>query len=320
MVVLAGVTLAVLAVGWWWTRCTSSGPPPQALSPRRGTGPLPRVQRGKRARFKNSPEQAAIAVLVQEALAEVQQLTARFPRHAEACHAAAVAHYELGTLRDRSGAVLEPRPGAGPKGPRHVPLAGLRGDGPGPVSAGRRVLSPTAGRVPASADARLGLAETCVGLGDMPAARRLLEQEAKAAQPGSGTGPARRRGRSVLELHDYGPAKESFLKAARLMPRAPQPYYGLSLACARFGEADQSADYQRRFRSLAAQERRAPRDTAQPCLRDLAEARVKAAGILTALAETYTACGKGPEAELSARVRSEIRQAGSTEERRHARP
>lgn len=312
---LAAVMLAVLAVGWW-TGSRSSGPP--RTTDVRGEQSGGRVAgTAVPARSHTSPEQAAIASLVQEALAEAQQLTARFPRQAEVWHAAAVAHYELGRATEAERywkRVLELDPEAHDTYRWLAYVAMDRGQYAQAAELYRQLLA----RDPASADARLGLAETCVQLGDMAAARRLLEQESQGEQLEAG--PAcLLLGQVCLELHDYGPAKESFLKAARLMPRAPQPYYGLSQACARLGEAGQSADYQRRFRKLAAQERRAPRDTAA-VFADLAEACVKTPGILAALAETYAACGEHREAERLQRRAAEIRQATSAEERRHARP
>lgn len=312
---LTAVVLAVLAVGWW-IKSTSSGPP--ATTGLRGEPPRAQAA-GKAvpAQSPTSPEQAAIAALLQEALAEAQQLTVRFPRRAEAVHAAAVAYYELGRATEAErywNRVLELDPKAHDTYRWLAYVAMDRGQYAQAAAFYRQLLA----RDPDSADARLGLAETYVQLGDMPAARRLLEQEAQGEQPEAG--PAcLLLGQVCLELHDYGPARESFLKAARLMPRAPQPYYGLSQACARLGEAAQSADYQRRFRKLAAQERRALRDTAAVPA-DLAEARGKTPGILAALAETYAACGERQEAERLQRRAAEIRQAASAEERRHARP
>ena len=68
--------LAVLAVGWW-TGSRSSGPP--RTTDVRGEQSGGRVAgTAVPARSHTSPEQAAIASLVQEALAEAQQLTARY--------------------------------------------------------------------------------------------------------------------------------------------------------------------------------------------------------------------------------------------------
>ncbi len=69
--------------------------------------------------------------------------------------------------------------------------------------------------------------------------------------------PPRRRlsccvGQIHLELQQYRQAQEWFEKAARFMPRAPQPYYGLANASARLGEREKAAEYRRKFPGIDA--------------------------------------------------------------------
>lgn len=306
---------ALVAVGWWaWFN--PAGPPPPVDSLRAPPGRQP-VGEERPAASPPSPPQGAIAALLQEVLDQARQLAARFPRRVEACHAAAVAHYELGRAREAERyweQVLELDPTAYDTYRWLAYVAMDRGQYGRAAELYQQLLA----REPASSDARLGLAEAHIGLGDMSAARRLLEPLAVAGQPDAA--PALLLlGQVCLELQDYRGAKEHYLQAAHLMPRAPEPQYGLAQACARLGEADQSAEYQRRFRNLTAQGKRTRRDTTA-VQADLAEARAKAAGILRALGETYAACGAFPEAERLRRRAAELQPADPAEEQRHANP
>lgn len=299
---LAAVGIAVS--GPWWA---GSRPPAgfPAAAPHAG-GVERRPAAGGDSGADSTTEQAGIAALLQEALDEAQRLMRCFPERAGSCHALALANYELGHTTEaarwwRRALELEPDRIEAHRWLAYV--ATDKGEYQRAADSYRQVLE----RDPASLDARFGLAEASWNLGDLETARRLLEQEPVRPRPEAAP-MFLLLGQVYLELRRYHPARENFLKAAQFMPRAPQPYYGLSTACARLGEVEQSALYRDKFRELAQAEQRAQSDLVG-VRADLSEVRRKAAKILAIVGDTYAAYGEGQAAETLRRRAAALEQA-----------
>jgi tetratricopeptide (TPR) repeat protein len=241
-----------------------------------------------------TPEQAEAAALICEAMNEATRLAKRFPQRVGAHHSLAVAHYELGRFTEAEqcwNRVLQLEPNESEAYRWLAYVAMDRGEYSQAAELYRKLVALD----PSSEDGRFGLAEACINLGELDTARRLLQQDAL---------PDRREsapaflllGQICLELRQYDQAKKHYLIAARWMPRAPQPHFGLATACAKLGETEQAAEHRQLFRKLSEAERRA-RGTARGVRADLADVRGKASRILTTVGETYAAFGEMQEVE-----------------------
>ena len=157
---------------------------------------------------------------------------------------------------------------------------------------------------PRYGDARLGVSEALVAQGNLAGALQWLEKTDLPLE--STSAPAfLLRGQIHLELQQYEQAQEWFEKAARFMPRAPQPYYGLANASARLGEREKAAEYRRTFQELTrAQD--ALVDKSQGLARAQNTVRQKAARILFEVGAAAARLGDLPAAERHWRHAAEI--------------
>jgi tetratricopeptide (TPR) repeat protein len=100
--------------------------------------------------------------------------------------------------------------------------------------------------MPGNVDALIALAEAEVGLGDLAAAERSVQRALELAPEA----PAALYvvGRIRMEQERYGEARDAFVRSAALDPGSSKTHYQLSLAYARLGDAESSAEHLERYR------------------------------------------------------------------------
>ncbi|MHB8973109.1 MAG: tetratricopeptide repeat protein [Pirellulaceae bacterium] len=247
-----------------------------------------------RAKAASSPEEQQMIALLREGCEAAERLAAAHPSDPSSCHAMAVAQYELNRMEAaqqwwQRATEIDPQFVEGYRWLAYIAMD--RGNFAEAVTLYQQalVIDPT------HADARFGLSEALVAQGDFTGALQWLEKAKLPLEPASG--PAfLLLGQIHLELQQYGQAQECFAKAARLMPRAPQPYYGLSNASALLGESEKSAEYLRKFQELR-QAQKASRSTTQGIAGDREDVRRKVARILVVVGEAAARVGDFTEAE-----------------------
>jgi tetratricopeptide (TPR) repeat protein len=247
----------------------------------------------KRDAATSPAEKAAIAT-IGEAISLADELVKQNPDDPRGCHAMGLAQYGLSRMKSaeswwRRALDVDPRFVEAYRWLAYIAMD--RGEYGQAAELYRKALSLD----PTHADAGLGLAEALRNEGDFKAAsetlRRMeLPMEAQSA-------PAfLLQGQIDLELREYAAAKESFAAAVKLLPSAPQPHYGLAMACSRLGERDLAATHLQKFKECSQAEKEM-RGEAEGSAADVQSLRQKAAYSLVVVGNAYAAAGRMEEAE-----------------------
>ncbi|MHB8955856.1 MAG: tetratricopeptide repeat protein [Pirellulaceae bacterium] len=242
----------------------------------------------------SSPEERQLIALLEESCKSAERWAASHPNDPGSCHAMAVAEYELNRTQAAEGwwkraTQLDPQFLEGYRWQAYIAME--RGDFAAAVDLYQRALAID----PAHVDARLGLSEALVAQGDFTGALKWLGEAPPPLEPAAAP-VFLLLGQIHLELQQYRQALECFENAARLMPRAPQPYYGLSNAYARLGEPEKAAEHLRTFQELSRSQEKSRHDS-PGATADRDKVRQKAARILVVVGEAAARMDDLPTAE-----------------------
>lgn len=149
---------------------------------------------------------------------------------------------------------------------------------------------------PTLADAAVDLANALIRMGRAEEAVAPLVRHTRTS-----FGTSRRvlysLGHVYLQLHEYEKAKTHYRAAIEVDPAWTRAYYGLSKACARLGETEQSEAYLEKFKELIDHDLAADIERSRS-YDDLASARRIVAYVYTAAGRVYQACSNVREAEV----------------------
>jgi tetratricopeptide (TPR) repeat protein len=301
---LSGVAVVALVVGFGYSLYLSSSPRPAAERPQQPEGdgqpekPLPVPEIAPAGSASALPDPAAPAPATPEALfGELNQVTDRllesFPDDPDALEVVARAEQWLG----RSDRAIELWEQCLQRDPRYAyaylgmgSVAAKRGETERAVSLFRKALL----FAPASSQAQVDLASALLDLGEIEEAVALLEEHVKTApNPVAGFVLL---GMAHLQRKEYQKAKEYYEKAIALHPKHANAHYGLAQACAHLGLKAESQEYMKRFQELRASEREI-RTLERNQFDDLGTMCEDVAGLYVDAGRVYLAYKRLPEVE-----------------------